>query len=121
MLLELIADVDLLIIPNEAEVREMIAETGSTDYRDWFSERWNWYTILHECLEPYLCNGWEILDPCITGDLTEGLIITDGESVWHDFDYAFMDLLDICLNQHRGYVLGYVREMTDEQSKYFEG
>jgi hypothetical protein len=107
--------VDLLIIPDEEEVKEKIEDTGSTNYRDWYPDNWCWNAILWECLEPYLCNGWTILDPRNTGDLTEGLLITDGNKVWWDGDYMVRDLLEVTLTEHRGYKLEYVREMTDDQ------
>lgn len=119
-MLTLIPDVDLLIIPDEKAVKEMLEETGATNYRDWYPDTWHWDAILWDAIEPYLCNGWEILDPCVTGDLTEALIITDGNKVWWDSDYMVRDLLGVTLNKHRGYKLEYVREMTDEQSSYYQ-
>jgi len=117
-MIELIKDCNrLLILPCVEEVMKTREIMESDHYQDWFPE-WNYIEIIKEVLSAYLGNGWEILEPSITGDLTSGLLITDGEKVWWDEDYMVRDMLDIVLNQGRGYELVYIREMTSEQSKY---
>lgn len=110
---------DLIIQPDIKEIQIVKKEYKSNYYQDWFYyERWNWYQILEYLLEDYLCNGWEILDPAITGDLTEAFMITDSFSVWADLDYQTQNLLDVVLNQEKEYKLTYIRPMTDDQSRY---
>lgn len=82
----------LLILPCVEEVMNTREIMESDHYQDWFPE-WNYNEIIKEVFAPYLANGWEILEPSITGDLTSGLLITDGEKVWWDEDYMVRDML----------------------------
>lgn len=100
---------NLVITPDE-EREEMIKETGSSNYFDWFPNH-TWDEIVDVCFAPYLCNGWMAVDPAQNGDLTSGLIITDGFSVWHDYDYMIMDLLEVTLTKGKPYTLYYVRSV----------
>jgi len=103
-MIELIADKDkLLLIPNREAVLEMREETGSKNYRDWFPDNWGWDSIVWEVLEPYLCNGWQLVAPEDIGALTEATIISNGDYVWWDTDYTLKDFLEITLNEGRGY------------------
>lgn len=98
----IVNDENLLILPNEEEIKAQIELYDSERYQDWFPD-WTFKQIEYEILEPYLGNGWSIIEPELIGALTEGLLLSNGELLWWDTDYMIVDWLDVVLNQHRGY------------------
>ena len=96
-----------LILKGDQElIADKVQETGSTNYRDWFNDNESWDSILWECLESYLCNGYSIIDPCDIGALTDALIITDNDgNYWWDTLYALKDLLEETLTNGNEYQL----------------
>ena len=111
-MIELVKDCNrLLVLPCVEEIMNMREVMEFNQYQDWFPQ-WSYESIVEEVFSPYLTNGWEIIDSAKTGDLTTGLLISDGEKIWWDEDYMIRDMLDIVLNQGRGYELQYVREMN---------
>ena len=95
---------ELVLTADNDFVREMIADTGSINYRDWFEENMGWDLILWECLEPYLCNGWSIVPPEEIGALTSATIITDNNgNYWYDNWYDTKDCLEDVLTHQKPY------------------
>lgn len=109
-------DKTLIASPDREDIQSAREEHNSSNYRDWFDDRDTWDDILANCLEYYLCNGWTLLDPNDTGDLTQAPMITDGELVWWFSNYQIIDLLDKILVQEEPVTWDYAREYEEPES-----
>lgn len=93
---------NLLILPNEVEIKQARELYSSNLYQEWFNN-WTHRQIECEVLEYYLGNGWTIIEPEDIGALTDGLLLSDGENLWWDIEYMVIDWLNRVLNEGRGY------------------
>lgn len=64
------------------------------DARDYQRENGDENTFIEVLFEYYLCNGWQVISPEAIGALTDGLIITDGTSVFWDSGYQVVSTVD---------------------------
>lgn len=68
------------------------------DAKDYQNEYGDDRTFIDVLFEQYLCNGWHVVLPETIGALTDGLIITDGTSIFWDSAYQVVSTVDKLLN-----------------------
>ena len=98
----------LWVVPFHDFIAEKREDTGSKSYKDWFPDDWSWLTVLWECLESDLCNGYFLLTSMDENFplMADTIVVEDPDGrLWYDAGYASSDLLEETLTKRQKYPL----------------